>query len=144
MSSSASNEVTLEMAERTTKPPAIISIKWQKGIQQCLDDRFSVTQAWKWWHRENLASQLDLHFADHVAPGWSLEWWKRGRSGTCRGAQALLLGPGNVDCTGWLRVGTRILWLLVLHTNSLNSLAEALSFYLHLGSPLSDCPLQQP
>ena len=64
----------------------------------------------------------------------------------CRGrrTQALLLGPGNVVCTGWLRVGTRIFWLLVLRTNSLNSLAEALNLYLHLGSPLSDCPLQQP
>ena len=131
------------MAEKTIKHQLLSD----REIQPCLNDGFL-------WHRHenyNMGKSGISAWPSfcrpccaRVEPGVVK---KRKEWDFCcrgRGTQALLLGPGYVDCTGWLRVGTRIFWLLVLRTNSLNSLAEALNLYLHLGSPLSDSPLQQP
>ena len=95
ISLSPSNEETLEMAEKIIKPPATerqkikeYKIAWMtwngwenhqttsyratedKGVQNRLDDRFSLAQAWRWYRC--LVSQNDLSFADHVVPRWRL------------------------------------------------------------------------
>ena len=110
------------------KPPAI---KWHKGIQ-CLDDRFSVAQAWKrWWHgkiwRLSLTFILQTMLHQGVEPGVVKKRKEWDFSCRGRGTQALLLGPGNVVCTGWLRVGTRIFWLLVLQSQQSSGSSELVS-----------------
>ena len=110
------------------KPPAI---KWHKGIQ-CLDDRFSVAQAWKrWWHgkiwRLSLTFILQTMLHQGVEPGVVKKRKEWDFSCRGRGTQALLLGPGNVVCTGWLRVGTRIFWLLVLQSQQSSGSSKLVS-----------------
>ena len=73
VSSSASNEETLETAEKTVKPPAI---KRQETNNLWMTD-------FVWYTRtgmktvltlESWACQRDLHFAECVVSEWRLKW----------------------------------------------------------------------
>ena len=73
VSSSASNEETLETAEKTVKPPAI---KRQETNNPWMTDFVWYTHAGMETvlTLESLASQCDLRFAERVVPGWRLKW----------------------------------------------------------------------
>ena len=71
--SSASNEETLETAEKTVKPPAI---KRQETNNPWVTDFvwYTHTGMETVLTLESLASQCDLCFAERVVPGWRLKW----------------------------------------------------------------------
>ena len=85
VSSSASNEETIETTEKTIRPPAIKRQK-KKEYNMLGWQIFCGSGTKMILTLESLASQRDLRFADHIVPWCRLDWWteifisKRGRS----------------------------------------------------------------
>ena len=114
---SASNEKTLGTAEKIIIPPAtkrhkineynngnawVTDFPWRRHEDK-VNTRKSGVSVWPSFCRLHCA-RVEAGFGEKEEEVWHLLRWGWGGGG----CTLLLLGPGNVDCTGWLRVGTGI------------------------------------